>query len=263
MIKKSFCAIRIIRNTGLLAGISLIMLLTSCSKQKDKDHMNFAELKQEALTNIKTRKFEQATEHLEQIVAKHPDHKDIGKFKLILADSYFKTERYQSAFQLYEHFNQYYPADTKAEYAKYRAVLCQFYQTLRADCDQTTTEKTIELCKEYSENAHYTKYKKDIKALRKTCEKKLIDKEIYVYNFYLKQKKHDAAQHRLNYIKEHFLAQNKNLEPRVLYLECKLAQKKKDEKIAKDNLEKLFAKYPQSQYARMAQSLFTQDKFIF
>ena len=241
-----------------------LLLLASCAKQpKDKDEMGFDELKKNSLVSLEKKKYDEAAKHLERIVAKYPEHENAHKHKLALADTYFKMGKYPAAEKIYSHYSNYYPSDPKAEYARYKSIRSQFYQTLRVDCDQTATEQTIKLCNTYKDNANFQKYSKDVTDIQNTCEHKLINKEIYVYNFYLKQQKFDAAQNRLDYLRTNFLDKKKSIEPRVLYLECKLAQRQKKTVDLEQKLEQLFSKFPQSQYTRMAQSLVTRGKFRF
>jgi outer membrane assembly lipoprotein YfiO len=236
-------------------------LVSSCAKEKKKEDLSFDELKKSAFACIQKNKNDEAADFLEQIVTQHQDHPDLSKYKMILAGLYFKLGRYPSAYELYENFNQFYPSDNKAEYAKYRAILAKFYQTLRTDCDQTATEETTKLCKEYIQNPIYNKYATDVKDILNTCEHKLVDKEVYVYNFYLNKGKITAARNRLKYIKDNF--QKQALEPRFLYLECKLAQKEKNISLVKKNIETLLNKYPESQFTNMAQALVSKPTFLF
>ena len=181
----------------------------------------------------------------------------------MLAESYFNTGDLPSAYQMYEHFKDFYPSDKKAEYAFYKSIKSKFYQTLKIDCDQSETEQTINLCKDYFKNNNYAKYTKDIEDIEYTCHRKLIDKEVYVCNFYLKKGKFKCAKNRIAYIKENYLDKDINLNPRVLYLEAKLAQKEKNKLELSKKIEQLMEEYPESNFTRMAQGLEVSRKFIF
>lgn len=240
-----------------------VILVTSCAKQKKKEEMSFEELRKKTFACLEKKRNDEAAEYLEQIIAQNPDRSDIARYKLLLAEVYFKTGKYPSAFELYDHYNQFYPADTRAEYAKYRSILSKFYQTLRTDCDQTQTEETTKLCQEYLDNSSYKKYATDVADINKTCQHKLVDKEVYVFNFYLKQGEYEAAKGRLHHIREAFLNKNPHLEARLLYLESQLAQKQKNLALVKENLEKLSAQFPESQFTPMTQALLTKQSFLF
>jgi len=244
-------------------GLVSMLCMQGCSKQRKRTDLSAEELRSKALAYIQKKNYDASVDYLEQLVAKYPDHSQISKYKLLLAESCFKAGRYPSANQLFEHYNQFYPSDQRAEYAKYKALLSKFYQTLRTDCDQTETEDTVRICQEYLDNNLYSKYRNDVADIKRTCEHKLIDKEIYVFNFYVKQEQYESAENRLKHLRKTYLPNNQALEARLLYLECKLAQKQKNQDKIKESIEKLVAQYPESQFTHMAQALTTKSPFFF
>ena len=240
--------------------------MPNCGKQekeKNVEDMTFDEIKEKTLSSIEKKNNEIAIENLEKLIAIHPDNQNISKYKLMLANLYFDTGNLPSAYQMYEHFKEFYPSDSNVEFATYRAILSKFYQILKIDCDQTHTQATINLCENYLNHFPYQVYRNDIKDIQRTCEHKLIDKEVYVYNFYLKKGKFDAAQKRLQFLQDNYLAKNPTLEARLLFLECKLAEKQKKQDMLNAKLEKLFNKYPDSYFTKMAERLNTKNTFIF
>lgn len=240
----------------------MLLSLTSCSKQKNKQDMTFQELQEKTLALIEADRKDVAIEYLEQIVNRHQDQEAVGSYKLLLAELYYKTENYESAQELYNHFYQFYPSDKQAEYAYYRAILSQFNQTLRTDCDQEPTKKTIELCSEYLENPLLASYKQDVADIKNTCEYKLINKEIYIFDFYLQREQYTAAEKRLAYLNKEYLPRHTELASRFLYLECKLAEKIKDKERTSRLLHELETKHPSSQYTRMAHSMLEKKKYF-
>ncbi|MCB9493324.1 MAG: outer membrane protein assembly factor BamD [Epsilonproteobacteria bacterium] len=228
-------------------------------KLNKEDDLTLAELKQHAIDSIKRKRKMDAITYLEKIVTHYPDEPNIGKFKLMLAEMYFKTASYPSAKKMYSHFKHYYPASKHAEYAQYKSILSNFYQTLRTDCDQTRTEKTIKSCKKYLADASKLRYRRDVQDIQTTCINKLVDKEVYVFNYYLKQGELQAAENRLKHLRANFLEQNSSLEPRLLFLECKLEKKRNNKDSIRHKIEILDTKYPQSQFTVMAQSLDTSS----
>lgn len=246
-----------------ICSIVLVLALSSCAKQKKKDEMSIEELSQKTYACIEKKKNNDAIGYLEEIMARFPDHENIGKYKMLLAEMYFKDGRHASAQEFYEHYTQFYPADQQVEYAKYKSILSMFYQTLKTDCDQSETEVALKLCQNYLDNAAFKKYRKDVIDIQNTCENRLIDKEIYVFNFYLNQEKYDAARNRIKFLKDKYLASNAGLEARLLYLECKLAQKEKKPNQINDAIKTLKIKYPESQFTQMAQGLTRKTAFVF
>jgi outer membrane assembly lipoprotein YfiO len=245
----------------LLGGI--VLLFVGCAKEKKKEEMSFDELKKRSIVLLQEKKYEDASEYLEQIIGQFQDRADISKYKLSLAELYFKTGKYESAGELYENFAQFYPSDQYVEYAKYRSILSKFYQTLRTDCDQTPTQETIKLCEDYLSVPQFAKYHADVSDIKNTCEYKLIDKEVYVYDFYVNQGEYTAAKGRLDFLKKNYLAKQQSLEPRLLYLESKLAQKEKNISKVKENLQKLMEKYPESHFTQMTHALLNKPNLFF
>jgi outer membrane assembly lipoprotein YfiO len=183
--------------------------------------------------------------------------------KLLLAEEYFKNEDYPSAAISYERFHEFYPSNKHAEYAKYRSLLAKFYLTLKTDCDQSETEHALSVCNDYLNTPTYTKYRTDVHDIKQTCEHKLIDKEVYIFDFYLKQEQFEAAQKRLAYLRKTYLPMSPSLEPQLMYLECKLANKQKNQSEVKEYLTALAKKYPESEYTQMASALTTPTPFFF
>ncbi|MCF7799794.1 outer membrane protein assembly factor BamD [Candidatus Babeliales bacterium] len=249
---------------NIISLIAVLFLLSSCNKEEKKtEEMSFEELKQKTLSFLEDKKNEPAIENLEKIIAQYPENENISEYKLMLADLYFNTGNLLSASQMYNHYKEFYPSDSKIEFAYYRSVLSKFYQTLKIECDQSDTEKTINLCQEYLDNTLFKAYKNDILDIKKTCEHKLIGKEVSVFNFYLKRGDYDTAANRLKYLKNKHLENNPEIEARLLFLEAKLAQKQKNEDKLNENIEILANKFPDSSFTKMAERLSTKSTFIF
>ena len=242
-----------------------LFLLPSCSKQEEKrtEDLTFDELKQKTLSSLERKKADASIENLEKLISQHPDNQNISEYKLMLADLYFDNGNLPSAYELYKHYTEFYPSDPKAEYASYRSILSKFYQTLKPDCDQTDTDDAIKLCKNFITNPKFHEYKSDVKDIQNTCERKLIDKEVYVYNFYLKKGNYKAAQNRLNYLRNNYLEKNPALEARLLFLECKLEHKQKNKTAVDEKIETLLDKYPDSHFTKMAQRVVNKNVFLF
>lgn len=263
---------------SLMIGSFLCLFLTGCVKEqlkKAKTAIQKAatpEIKKEELDNpklkvaintfLEEKNYEDAQEFLAYFLQKYADDKEINTYKFKLADCYFNLEEYPAAKELYEHYASTYPSDSLAEHAKYKAIYAQFKQILPADLDQKNTESTIQLCKEYQYDLNNKAYRSEINTIYNACVNRLIEKEIYVYNFYLKRNSLSSARKRLDYIKTTYLTKDNNLEPQFLYLECQLAKKENKTEVLQQKLSNL-EKYQESPYYMLAHALTTQEKFIF
>lgn len=247
------------RLCGFVLVAGSFLLSVGCSKhipaKKKKDAQELVELKNEVLKRRAAQDYEGAIASLQRIIREHPDHEGMNNVKLMLADSFMKVKQYPAAFTLYDNFVLNYPSDKQSEFARYQAILAKFYQTLSPDRDQTVTQETMTLCDAYLASLSNQMYRKDVADIYNTCEQKLIDKELYVYNFYLNKGEYQAAGKRLEYLREHYLGKQKeDLEPRLMFLECKLAEAQHKHEALEKIAENLCEIYPESLYARMAQA---------
>lgn len=245
-----------IASSLITAGtLASLLVLAGCAKKiRTMDELSFDELRTKTDTALVAKKDDLAIECLKHMIAQNPDNANIASYKLQLADLLLKTGNLEGAYHVYKQYRTLYPADEKAEYAQYQSILSKFYQTLKIhkDCDTTQTQKTIKLCSKYLDNATNKNYRTDVKDIITTCESRLIDKEAYVIGNYMRQGKFQSAENRIAYLKEKFMAKNKALEPRILYLEYKLAHEQKHPVAAQEKIEALLEKYPESQFTRMA-----------
>ena len=252
-----------------LQGVALAAMVafSGCGKkEKSLDDMSFKELASKSKDALASKKAESAIVYLEKLITQFPEHQQLGEYKLKLADLYLKDGRHESAYILYENFNNLYPCHAKAEYAHYKQVLAKFYQTLKINqsCDSTLTENAVELCNSYLENKAFTQYRQDVSDIVTTCQNRLLDKEVHIFSTYLRRNKYASARNRLAFIKEKFLAKNKALEPRILFLECKLAHKQNNKTEEEKLFNNLVEQYPESQFTRMAQGFIAKPKgFVF
>jgi outer membrane protein assembly factor BamD len=251
------------KHVVLVAGSMILVIASSCAKEQKKESMSFDELTTKASQYAKTKKHEDAIAYLDEALSRFGDHEKIHQVKIDLAEEQFDNGNYPVAQELYEHFNQFYPADARAEYAKYKSILSMYRQTLDVHCDQSETEDTIKLCREYLQNAAYKKFHKEINDIQKLSENKLFNKEVYVFDFYFRRGKYDAARYRLKTLKNKFAPSLGAYEDQLLYLECKLAQKEKNKKLIRHNIDELLKKYPTSEFTLMAQGLTAKRPFIF
>lgn len=252
---------------SLLIALIALLLVPGCGKEeKSPEKMSFDELKNKAVALVDKGKGEEAIQYLEQIITQHPENHDIFEYKFMLADLYLKVGRLEEAYQLYKHYTKFYPSETRAEQAHYKSVLSKFYQTLKVskNCDDSDTQKTLKACKLYLANPSFSQYNRDVRDIQNTCERRLIDKEVYVFNTYLRRKKYQSAKKRVAYLRKTFLPKHPSLEAQILYMEGRLAQKQKDIDLTKEKVEELFEKHPESRFTKMAHNLVSgKRRFIF
>jgi len=141
---------------------------------------------------------------LERLIALSDNHTGVKSYKLQLADAHFQLHHIDLAAMYYEDFSTLYPASKEAEYSLYKAVLCMFQISLEPDRDQTNTKKTILLGKEFLKRSPKIEFEQEIKTVIENCFERLYAHEVYVFNFYTKQKKYTSARMRIEFIQKTF-----------------------------------------------------------
>ena len=248
--------------------VVLAFLLGGCAKKSENSGQpSFDELKNRAIAAMEHKKNEVAILQFEQMLMLYPENQDVFEFKLMLADLYLKTGRLDMAYKLYRNYSKMYPSDIKAEYANYKSILSKFYQTLKVskDCDDTDAHKTVKRCKNYLGNPVFAQFRDDVRDVQYTCERRLIDKEVYVFNTYVRRGQLQSAKNRIDYLRTTFLPNHPKLAAQLLFMESKVAKRQKDDSLLREKIETLITDYPDSQYTRMAQGLLSskQRKFDF
>jgi outer membrane assembly lipoprotein YfiO len=238
------------------SSLLFIVFFAGCSKQRDREEkeLSYSVLQEKAKNFTEAGKKGEASRILAVLVDRYPEHKDISDHRIALADLYYDRFIYDLS---EEQYRKYYEANpSKGEYASYKSIRSLFNQTLTIDRDPTIINKTIIRCKDHlaqqvyisGPNAH------DVRDILYTCERKLVDREIYTFNFYLQHDKVKSAERRMKDI-EKKASGHKDLEPQLLFLKSKLAMKKKDKPQAEKLATTLADNFSTSEYADMTQRL--------
>jgi outer membrane protein assembly factor BamD len=162
-----------------------------------------------------------------------------------VADSYFSQKKYAEAENEYSDFLIFHPTNENVPYVIYQLGMCHYNQIESIDRDQTYT---IRARREFEKlAARYPESKFSIMAEEKIrdCKQKMAEHEFYVGQFYLKQKKYQAALARFETIEREYA--NLGFDYKVKYFisetkekiaEEERVNKAKQEKINKKNQEK-------------------------
>jgi outer membrane assembly lipoprotein YfiO len=193
-------------------------------KSKYVKDMTYEELKLAKDSATASGNHENAVDCLNRMIILGTDLHELQYTRIELADTLFESGELEDAEKKYKEFLALYPNSEHVEYARYRTVLCCFYQTLDADRDQSKTKESVKLSQEFLKNEKYQQFAQDVRTIQTYCTDQLFDSEARIFAFYLEEQKDVvAAQRRLDDIKEQF-STVKRLAPLLLDLECKLAQ---------------------------------------
>jgi outer membrane assembly lipoprotein YfiO len=138
------------------------------------------------------------------LVSQSKSQEKIKLFKMDYANYNFDIADYEKSLMAYEEFCMLYPGSPEAEYAQYKAILCNFFLSLSFDHDQTLTQRTISSCLLFLQKVKDEKFLKETENIYKSCRQRLFDHEVYVLETYLKLKKFSSARKRIEYIEKEF-----------------------------------------------------------
>ncbi len=193
---------------------------------------SFEQLKIGKQTALKNNDFETAAKHLDAMRIKCADdektweqHKDI---LLEMADVYYQQEDWTKSEKAYQEFLLLYPSAANVDYAHYKLIVSSFNLTLSFDRDQTKTEETIKLCKEFNQKYATSEHRDAVANLLNQCYEKSMHSEIGIFNFYFNNKNFKAAHIRLNSIFVDQIPHIPSFEPNALELSIRLAQAEND-----------------------------------
>lgn len=207
--------------------------------------MNYEELKEAKTDLIARGNKDQALKYLEKMIPLCPEVQELGIIMLEYADLLFETGSLAKAGILFEQFARLYPGSAKVEYASYRAILCSFYELLQTDRDQTKTRTTIALSQDFlKRGAIFKEYSGAVNDILKTCHETLLTSELNIVSFYQQRGSFNAATTRLAAIEQEFNGIIPNLKPRLLMIECEMAQQQNNPELLKQKQLLLTQNFP-------------------
>lgn len=199
---------------------------------------------------------ERVAQVLEQLVVQHPDAPDCRQWRQNLASTYLTLGNLEPAYRVYRDYTKLYPNDDFAPEAHYQATFAKYKQTvrMRKECDTLEAQKTIKLCEKYLSKPSNTARRDEILDIKKTCENRITNKEFYIFDTYLAHGRTASAKSRLETLKATHLPHNAEIEPQLMYAECKLARAEQRGADAKAICANLQSKFPESPFVKMAQA---------
>ncbi len=188
-----------------------------------------------------------AIKYIKKMIPQCTDLEELRELTLEVADLLFDDGKLQEAGRMYDEFTKLYPGSDSVEYAAYKAILCNFYDILDAERDQSKTHETITLTENFLQRTDVFKtHTKDVQRIAHTCNQRLVDSEFNIIDFHLKVRENlKAAKKRLDDIKKDFLAMLPEIEPRILEYEITIAARQNNTVHALEIKTDLETRFPQ------------------
>lgn len=188
----------IYRNSFILI---MLLLFSACSTKKIVGKTEAESLYLEAQQLISKKRYIAATEKLNTIKTQHPYSFYAIPSELALADVSFLQENYEEASAAYIIFRDLHPKHEKLDYVISR--IAESFDKQTPSTFDRDLSSAIEAAKHYQElltKYVSSPYTANAKERLVVINKKLLDKEKYIADFYFKTKNYEAALWRYRYI---------------------------------------------------------------
>ncbi|MEX0848750.1 MAG: outer membrane protein assembly factor BamD [Candidatus Dependentiae bacterium] len=208
--------------------------------------MNFHQLLQRKNELLLEGDYEVAIKYLEKMFRLTENAEQLVFIMLEWAELLMKTGQYAKAEKLFDDFIKLYPGNEYVEQAFVKAIECSWEQTANFDRDQTKTEDTLNLIKQFeTRSAIYAKENIErVSEFKRMCQQKLVDSNLYVAQHYIGRGIYRSAHKRLDDARSNDLVVRPNIEPKLLKLEIELAQAEQNKTIEQTKLNELIEKFP-------------------
>lgn len=203
----------------------------------------------------KQERYEEAINQYKTLSNKHPYSKLAIEAELRVADCHYKKEDYIEAYSAFKTFKELHPKHPMMDYVTYHAA-----ESLREDLpttvdrDLTSASQAINYYEELLAVYPQSKYAADAKEKRFKLIQMLADKELYIADFYFKQKKYLGALTRYELFLQSF-PQNKRVPYGLLRAAQSALLAKLPDRLS-THLRRLTAEHPSSPEAITAKKEF-------
>ncbi len=186
------------RRLFIMVVIISLSFISSCASPPKKVEKP-ADLYVEGVNLMKAKKYDKAIEKFTQIKENFPFDPISFIATVKLADVYFEKKEYVLASNIYEDFFNAHPEDENIPYVLSKLGECYEKLSLSFERDQTYTIKAIDRYTYLLNRFSSSSYAKDAEKKRSIMTQKLIDREIYIGEFYYRTFQYNAAISRLEF----------------------------------------------------------------
>lgn len=240
---------------GFLVGLAFLVGCTSQEVNQDDPDAVF----NDAEASFKDERYLIAIERYRDLKNRFPYHSRAVDAELRIADSYFAQESYMEAESSYEIFKELHPTYPKIDYVQYRIGLSYFNQIPSNSArDLSAAHRAIEAFQHLIEKYPRSEFVANSKQHILDSRAKLAEHENYVADFYFQRKHYLSASYRYSALLREFPGTGYDEE--ALF---RLGQSYMNIKMyanARDALNRLLQKYPETQLQAEAKSLLEEMK---
>ncbi len=242
------------RSARLLAAVLLATAVAGCAgKPRITPAIPPEELYARAEREMDRKRWDLAAEEFKKLADGYPYHELTAHAELRLGDMYFLDRKYQEAAASYEQFLKLRPSHQLAPYAMYLLGSSYFHQRVSFDRDPTLTRKAADVFARLLEQHGSSDHAGPARARLNEARGELAAHEMYVGDFYLRQKRCEAALRRFTKVWTGFPEQPTADKARVRAGECQLKLARPD--AARATLSTVLHRTSDRDLARRAETL--------
>ncbi len=141
-----------------------------------------------------------ALQYFNEILDRYPFSPEAPLAALKAADANYYLERYAEALVLYREFEERHPTNEAIPYVMYQKAMCNYQRIDTIDRDISGATEAIQAFSELLRAFPNSPYSQEAQARIKAAKEFLVNHEFFVVKFYLRTKKYEAAEARLQYI---------------------------------------------------------------
>ncbi len=178
-----------------LIFILLVSLSGGCAAKKkaDREQTGPAVLLERGIRQMNDGSFASAARTLQLVKDRYPYSEEAIAASLKLADTVYKRNEYDVAYNLYSEFEKLYPKNESAPYVAYKMGMCYFERVRTFDRDQTYTSRAREEFERFINRYPDSEYTAGAARNLRECMISLAQHELYVANFYFKNRQYGPA----------------------------------------------------------------------
>jgi outer membrane protein assembly factor BamD len=198
---------KIIPSLLILASV-LLPLLGGCAwldkLRGSNEDKSPSELMYEGLSDLERGRYASATEAFQTIKDRYPYSELAVEAKLRMADTLYRRELYEEAYNAYDEFERLHPTNSAVPYAIYQKGMCHFNRMRGIDRDQTATRNARDQFERLIEKFPDSNFSAQARRKLAACYSSLVSHELFIADFYLKKKHLEAARDRYIYLLENY-----------------------------------------------------------
>jgi len=194
---KSFSIWGLLLKISKFLFVAVFILISACSTKRPDGATEAEILFKESKELVSKSRYIQANEKLNQIRSQFPYSYYATHAELLQADILFSQESYAEAASAYILFRDFHPKYAELGYVIFR-ISESFYKQLPPtfDRDLSAGLEAVKYYNELLQNYSNTEYVKDARARIKQIDDMIVQKEVYIADFYFRTKDFKAAKSR-------------------------------------------------------------------